>query len=315
MPIQYRCKCGKTLEAADGTGGRRAKCPACGAIQAIPGAPREATHGIKLQPSETAMPPGHSPCPRCGKPIPTGAVHCRHCGFDAEAASMDEVPPPGSPPEDSEDEGRGGFSFPIKKVAVPAAAVAVLAAAWFFVIKPLISGMDFGKARSFLTNGDLDKAAAEYQKMLPKTSGADKELVELRLKQIELETQLNTAAVMSEGKNVVPGHLEMILYQGPPSGGALTFKVTFTNRGKEPIALKHDHFYLRGLSDLVLVAADHEDNKMEGVVAPGQSKDGLLAFRRLPNHPVDRKIGRRSEKSFFMMFNDGKNYVKWLLPY
>jgi len=37
MPIQVTCACGKTYKFKDEVAGRRAKCPACGAVVAIPG--------------------------------------------------------------------------------------------------------------------------------------------------------------------------------------------------------------------------------------------------------------------------------------
>lgn len=39
MPIDVRCKCGKTLEAKDEHAGKRAKCPKCGQVLIIPGTP------------------------------------------------------------------------------------------------------------------------------------------------------------------------------------------------------------------------------------------------------------------------------------
>lgn len=37
MPIKVKCvKCGRTLTAPDGAGGKRAKCPSCGTIQRLP---------------------------------------------------------------------------------------------------------------------------------------------------------------------------------------------------------------------------------------------------------------------------------------
>jgi hypothetical protein len=36
MPITLNCACGKTLRVPDTSAGKRAKCPACGALVAIP---------------------------------------------------------------------------------------------------------------------------------------------------------------------------------------------------------------------------------------------------------------------------------------
>jgi hypothetical protein len=37
VPITFSCPCGKTLRVPDEHAGRRAKCPACGAVVPIPG--------------------------------------------------------------------------------------------------------------------------------------------------------------------------------------------------------------------------------------------------------------------------------------
>lgn len=39
MPITFTCACGKTLRVPDASAGKRAKCPACGAVIDIPAPP------------------------------------------------------------------------------------------------------------------------------------------------------------------------------------------------------------------------------------------------------------------------------------
>jgi hypothetical protein len=39
MPISFACPCGKPLRTRDGTEGRSAVCPACGAPLTVPGRP------------------------------------------------------------------------------------------------------------------------------------------------------------------------------------------------------------------------------------------------------------------------------------
>ena len=71
MPITFTCTCGKTLRVPDANAGRRAKCPACGAVVAIP-APQpepqpeaEPVFEIVEKPPEPVAPPS----PTYKKPV------------------------------------------------------------------------------------------------------------------------------------------------------------------------------------------------------------------------------------------------------
>ena len=107
MAIRFPCgKCGKKMRAGDEAAGRKARCPACGAVQVIPAAQPEAGDGDDLfalaglaagqaadePPSAPAMeamgepaeepPPGPAHgawmCPRCGREVPFGQP-CPKC--------------------------------------------------------------------------------------------------------------------------------------------------------------------------------------------------------------------------------------------
>jgi len=65
MPIQVTCACGKVYRFKDEFAGRRAKCPACGAMVAIPYAPRQHI----------------SRCQRCGAEIEHGEKRCPQCAL------------------------------------------------------------------------------------------------------------------------------------------------------------------------------------------------------------------------------------------
>ncbi len=335
MPIRFRCPCGKLLEADEGTEGRRTKCPACQLIQSIP-AQEPTGIGLELASAKPSSPPPQgSTCPNCGKPLAAEALLCVQCGYNARTGAVagaaagpaaeppvraaDEPAaqaPPGAPSEELEEEAAGPrFSLPVKKIVGGAAVLVVLALAWFLVIKPLSSGMNMSSARSLFTNGDLDEAAAKYKEIREKVSPENRALCDLRVKQIALEKKLNAGRIFSEGQNkIAPRNLEMTLHTGPPSGGALSFKIHFRNSTQEAITLKKDYFYLRGSSDIVTVT-EHQDNELGQVVKPGERVSGLAHFRRLPQFKANRKLGRRTEKVYFMMYNDGKHYVKWLLPF
>lgn len=93
MPISVKCcDCGKALKAPDALAGKKAKCPDCGAIVAVPN-----PHGIVESngvrqdagfdelvddgadvAAEDSVP--RKPCPMCGELIAASAAKCRFCG-------------------------------------------------------------------------------------------------------------------------------------------------------------------------------------------------------------------------------------------
>jgi len=116
VPIQVNCsKCGKGLKAPDALAGKKAKCPACGAVVDIPlqeeevidaeladlPSPSQESAGSDLgslldetaayeleKPRAAAGATGDEnrrPCPACGEMIVATAAKCRFCGeiFDA----------------------------------------------------------------------------------------------------------------------------------------------------------------------------------------------------------------------------------------
>ena len=111
MPIQVNCsKCGKGLKAPDALAGKKAKCPACGAVVDIPlqeaevldaeledlpspsqegagsdlGSLLDETAAYDLEkPKPAAGAPAEEdrrPCPACGEMIIATAAKCRFCG-------------------------------------------------------------------------------------------------------------------------------------------------------------------------------------------------------------------------------------------
>ena len=71
MPIDVQCPCGRTSVVPDQHAGKKAKCPACGAVVVIPGAsrvvPTETHHSLAIQalPGRVgvARPTAHEPEP------------------------------------------------------------------------------------------------------------------------------------------------------------------------------------------------------------------------------------------------------------
>ena len=94
MTISVKCKsCGKVLKAKESAAGKKAKCPDCGAVIAIPELDElYDAEEMKEEPveddemdfgdAEASMPKTQSrkPCPACGEMIVKGAAKCRYCG-------------------------------------------------------------------------------------------------------------------------------------------------------------------------------------------------------------------------------------------
>ena len=309
MSIEFKCECGKTLRAPDNMAGKQARCPACQSAVLIP----EAL--ALLHEEDDAQAPSQDasaiPCPNCGTAMAAGAVICVSCGFNAKTGSITAAKH--APAKRS-----GGIAvgLPIQKIVAAVAVVALLAVGWFVLLVPLLGKMAISNARGHVTNGDLNKGLAEFEKLREKTSGAQRERVNLWIAQLDLELEKNTGKILGSGKLVTSDTVKMSVGKRPGApGGAVLFRAEITNNSDQPLTIRNDHFYLRGISDTVFVAS-HTDNSLDGVVVPpGGTGEGVLAFRKMPSHPVRRHIGRSEQTNYYIMFNNGQAYVKCMLPF
>lgn len=67
MPITLNCLCRKTLRVPDASAGKRAKCPACGAVVSIPAPPEPEAEPVFEVVEEPA--PAPTPAPAYKKPF------------------------------------------------------------------------------------------------------------------------------------------------------------------------------------------------------------------------------------------------------
>ncbi len=103
MPIQIKCKCGKTLGIPDGMQGKSVKCPGCQQVLRVPAAG-------PAQPAATPQPTAaaddsmaglfdeegfsasvEAVCPSCRAEMPGNAVLCTKCGYHKEAGASLEA--------------------------------------------------------------------------------------------------------------------------------------------------------------------------------------------------------------------------------
>ncbi len=308
MPIQFQCPCGTVLKTSDEHAGKQATCPQCGQRLFVP-------PPLQLQARQQAAPEAADAgqriaCPNCGLPVTANAVVCVHCGLNAKTGKVTatKVAPAAR--------SRGlPLGLPVGKIAAAAAAGGVLGVGWFCVASPMLARLNVGEGVGYVTNGDLDRAVACFQALRPKVGEQQRQRVDLWLEQLDQELERNTKAVLSQGKLVRSDAVRMNVVRKPFSGGAMMARVELTNTSDEPITVCSDHFYLRGLSDIVLPAS-HADSTLDRLtVEPGATEGGLIAFRKLPDHPVQRRIGRQEQSAYYLMFNDGGRYVKCMLPY
>ncbi|HUT32432.1 MAG TPA: zinc ribbon domain-containing protein [Planctomycetota bacterium] len=313
MPIKFQCECGKMLTAPDGTEGRRARCSACQRVVTIPSA-------LQFDDGEATTPPpaaaGGEACPSCGRPLAPEAALCVQCGFDRRTGRQVGF----SRRPRTEGRRRITVQFPVVKVAVAAGVVALLVAGWFFVAAPLLGKMRVTNAVGYVINGDLKRAVTAFEELQPKVSAADRERVDLWLRQLPLEIEKNAGKTLDQGSEVKSDTVLMDLGKPIVMSGAVVVKMRVTNRTMAPLTVRNDYFYLRGLSDIVLVAT-HDDNSLDGVVVkPGETREGKVVFRKVPVHPVHKGKASGAFDSagatyFYIMYNDGANYVKRMLPF
>jgi hypothetical protein len=101
MSISFRCNnpdCRQSVNAPDGTGGRKARCPACGTIQVIPTPPSDP---LPLQDDDPPAP--GIVCGECGNALPPNAMLCSRCGWVNPSAYG--TPPTPTPPAAVEESG------------------------------------------------------------------------------------------------------------------------------------------------------------------------------------------------------------------
>ena len=313
MPIKFQCECGKVLTAPDGSGGKRARCSACKRAVTIP----KEFHLAAAEEEATPLPgsePGEEACPSCRRPLPAEAVLCIHCGFDRRTGIQVGFGP----------QPRGGrrgvtFTFPVVKVAVVAGVVLVLAAAWFFVVSPLLGKMAMTNAVGYVTNGDLRKAQTAFEELQPKLTGEDKERADLWLRQIPLELEKNRGKTLDQGTEVHSDTVKIELKKPKTMVGAIVVGMRITNNGLVPLTLRNALFYLRGVEDIVPVAM-HDGNTLDGVVVKaGETREGDVVFRKAPEHQVQKGkssgLGSVGGSYLYLIFNDGTNYAKYMLEF
>lgn len=308
MSIEFKCTCGKVLRAPENMAGKQARCPACQSAVLVP----EALALLDDKPDEAPSQNASTiPCPNCGTVLSAGAAICPACGFNTQTSS---IPPPTRAA--AKRSGGPSIGLPIKKTITAAVVVALLAVGWFGFVSPMLGKIAIASAKGYVTNGDLEKGLTAFQDLHESTSGAERDRVDLMVAQLSLELDHNSGSVLGKGTLVNSDSVEMSVGKRPGApGGAVLFRLKITNNSGEPLTISNDHFYLRGLSDVVFVAT-HTENSLDGVVAaPGATAEGIVAFRKMPNHPVRRQIGRYEQTNYYIMFNTGHTYVKRMLPF
>ncbi|GIW94359.1 MAG: hypothetical protein KatS3mg110_2400 [Pirellulaceae bacterium] len=109
MPIVVTCQCGQKLSAPDSLAGKKARCPKCGAVLAVPAPSANRAGAATSRPAKPGgsqgstaarsggttgsdeklfdeiglkAPQAGKECPECHGHLPANAVLCVHCGYD-----------------------------------------------------------------------------------------------------------------------------------------------------------------------------------------------------------------------------------------
>ena len=257
----------------------------------------------------TTPAPGLRQCPNCGEDMPADAVLCVHCGFNVRTGAV-----AGMAADEPEEAPRRPIVVPVRGIVVVGIVVVVLGAGWFFVAKPVFDGLKVGYALSHMTNGSLQKARERFEELRPKVGAAARRRCELRIRQIELEAENNRGETMTQGIETSADTVDMTVTAARRTDDGLVYTLLIQNRGDAPLTLQRAFFYIRGSSDITLPAS-HEDSSVDGlVVAPGESREGVVVFHGKPMLPAMVRAGAMPVPCFYLFLNDGEIYVKRLLP-
>ncbi len=192
--------------------------------------------------------------------------------------------------------------------------LAAVAAAWFFVGAPLTAKLDIQKAFAPVLLGDLVEGIEGLKDLRARVPEKYHERIDLLISQAEAEAIKNRP----ESDEVSSPTLLMQIANIRTETSAMIFELVVENLGSAPLTLKNDYFYLRGAADIIQVAPKHTANTLDGVVvSPNEKVEGVVAFRKMPLQPVVVSVGSGIEHYYFVIFNDGKDYVKentaWVL--
>ncbi len=217
-------------------------------------------------------------------------------------------------PAEQDDERPKTVVIPVRAIITVAVLAIVLGAGYFLGVKPLLDGQKMSEAYRFVRIGDMEGALEAFEALRPQLGGRHRDKLDLWDSQCRLELEKNPKQTLTNAIPVLSDVVEMTLEKGEPSGGAIILHVTLRNKGKEPLTVRNDFFYLRGVRDIVPVAS-HSDNSLDGVVVPpGETREGVVAFRSMPHDPVMVSTGLMRMPVFHMYFNDGERYVKVTFP-
>ncbi len=325
MVIKFKCKCGQIAAVKEEWAGKRTKCPGCGRLLTIPPPlPLSTSDVIEPEPAPSGA-ARESKCPTCGETIAAAAVICLTCGFDVRTGSMTPKAPEAaggrgraSRPRagrvaSSKDKRGPSITIPTRKIVIVTVIGLVVVGLWFLVVVPINVGLKMSGAYSYVKAGDLHTAIEEFKKLREEVHAENREQIDLWIDQCNLELVKNAGLTLSDGIVITSDALQMTLEKKRHSGGGILVGASIRNTGQRPLELRNDFFHLRGSRDIVPLA-DHTENTLDGVIVPpGESADGILAFRSIPLAPAYPQEGR--SPYFYMSFNDGKTYVKCWLPY
>ncbi len=120
MPIRIKCSCGKVLRAPDDAAGKKAKCPGCGKVIAIPASEEPVPEEPPAE--ETVL------CAECGAEVEEGAVVCMQCGYNFDTGQAFQSPP-------AEPSGRSGPPWKLIGIGGGVLLILVLAIGGFMLFR------------------------------------------------------------------------------------------------------------------------------------------------------------------------------------
>jgi hypothetical protein len=295
MPIVIKCdQCGQAMKAPDKYAGKAVKCPKCQATLRVPG-------GEGPAPAAPRRPAPSAP------PRPTPAAPATLAG-----GYVSPFAPKSRPEPEPEPAPRAPRTVLLVGIGGAIVITGTLILLIWFGGKAIFGSAAYDRAVEDIRIGKVQDAINELTETVQSSTGDAKAQAQVWLDVMKNEQNRNSGDVMDFGQPV--NSTEAQVTSTEPKVISHHFNVPFkvVNTGANPLTLRDEYLYLRGGMDITILYDRDGRSPIHGVVVPpGKTYEGTLPFYRPPMVPAYAG----SSPLYFLIYNDGKVYVKRALKY
>ncbi len=292
MLIRVQCSCGATFRAPEELEGKTVKCPTCEQPVKVEHAEPIVTEQMEL---------GGILCPNCNTHVPPDIQFCPHCGYrlrEGHPSHRGVESPTSVRPTPK---GRLWLMVLVLLLLLGAAG-----AVWFVVVRPMRAEQALTEAMQPVREGNYREAIRHLEAARGLCYGEYLEQVEFRLAQLGMEEAYGPIGPGDRWPTVrVEATPELRQEVGET---LLLLHLRVENTGKEPVVLRDGLFYLRSDAGIALPVPHATDSINGGLAEPGQTAEGIVAFRRLPGADL-RADADELMGPWMLVFNDGQQYA------